>query len=285
MPLQPRTPNQQTHVVNFLHETFFKEYNEVLQHFNPMEQLELTEHFMLMMDCLGSSTQKKKIHSLKAYEQSADTLLIKYGSRFKPYTDQYFILYFLPSIIILKGYYSFYQIKNGLTKLLTTTEISAFAFLCKSTLVHKRIELLTSDAHKPIETVSAISDSNKNPSDVIEQQAAHLDYDLLLNITEQLSPFRDYFNREVDFNHCINAIAEFFSSGKAYSGEVIFVKGGIIRKLAYALGEIWRSTSNEIISMQYLMLYTRLFSIFNKQKLDESNIFCNNLYKYSISKT
>lgn len=286
MPLYPRIFTHEKNAIQFLGQVFFKDYNEVMTHYTPIEQLELTEHFIEMMNCLEKFASNAHITLVNAYEQSADALLIKYGSRFKPYTEKCFIGYFLlPLLLLAKGYYSEEQIRNGLAKPASKLEIAGFVFLSRSKLMQNRIELLINDAHKPIEKVISITDSNDVLNEDIESNASISSCDLHLNITEQLLPYRSYFNREADFNHCIAIVAQFFSTGKAYSGEVIFVKGGIIKKLAFALGEIWRSTTNEIISIEYLILYTRLFSIFNKAELDQSNIFCNNLYKYSISKT
>jgi hypothetical protein len=104
-------------------------------------------------------------------------------------------------------------------------------------------------------------------------------------VVSKLAHFKDSFTNEADFQKAIETIAQFLDSGKTYEGEVLFVKGGIIKKLAFALGEIWRSSSNDIISAEYLRLYTQLFSVFSKFDIDDSNIFSNNLYKYSISKT
>lgn len=64
-----------------------------------------------------------------------------------------------------------------------------------------------------------------------------------------------------------------------------FVKKGNIKNLAFSLGEVWKSRTNDIITHAYLQFYIDTFSVFSKQKLDSKSVFSNNLYKYSISRT
>jgi hypothetical protein len=290
MRLPPLSRFTKENAVSFLTKTFFKEHDEVMLHFNPSEQLELTEHFIQMMDCLSAfahSLEKKlEPKHTEEYLAAADVLLIKYGSKFKPYTDKYFVNYFiLPLLLIVKEYYTEDEVRRGEAKPLQSADAKALAFICKAKLFQNRIVLLTSDAHKVLNQPIATEATQIKMKESMEYSKDALDLHLVLMIKEQLLPFKTYFNKEADYHLAVQAIAQFFYDRKPYSGEVLFVKGGIIRKLAYALGEIWRSTSNEIISVEYLMLYIRLFSIFNKNVIDETNVFSNNLYKYSISKT
>ncbi len=104
-------------------------------------------------------------------------------------------------------------------------------------------------------------------------------------IVQHLDNLRSAFNSEEDFAIAVNSINSFFTSGKVTINKPVFVKNGNIKNLAFAMGEIWRSQQNEIITYEYLLLYKKLFSIFKNQNLDKHNLFGNNLYKYSISKT
>jgi hypothetical protein len=104
-----------------------------------------------------------------------------------------------------------------------------------------------------------------------------------------LTEYKSEFNNETDFNNVVIAICRFLKDEKINFQTPVFVKNGNIKKIAFAMGEIWRSNenkkANEIITYEYLMLYKKLFSIFNNQTVDENKIFSSNLYKYSITKT
>lgn len=105
------------------------------------------------------------------------------------------------------------------------------------------------------------------------------------DVLKYLEEFKDEFKSVSDFNVAVDAIASYFHSGNISLKTPVFVKNGNIKKIAFAMGEIWREISNDIINHNYLKLYKQLFSIFGDQNLDENNVFGNNLYKYSVSKT
>lgn len=293
MRLKPLNSLNKENPVAFLTKKFFKEQDAVMQELRPLEQLEITEHFLEMMDCLEQLADNLTLlnggKSADQYIESADALLIKYGSRFKIYTEQNFIQYFLPPmVLIVKGYYESDELQRGEAEPLSLEEVRALAFLCKSQLNQNRIALLTSDAHLlPIDSELAID--LEQVEKVYNQQSDLLNTSsnkkLLLMVNDKLSPFKDSFNSFADYTLSVQAITHFLNLDKAYLGEVLFVKSGVIKKLAFALGDIWRSYSNEIISAEYLQLYTRLFSIYSKIEIDQSNLFSNNIYKYSTSKT
>lgn len=104
-------------------------------------------------------------------------------------------------------------------------------------------------------------------------------------IVKHLGEYKAAFNSESDYLKAVNAISSFFQAKQNTIKEPLFVKNGNIKNIAYAMGEIWRSKENKIITIEYLQLYKQVFSIFKNQKLNKSNIFSNNLYKYSITKT
>lgn len=103
-------------------------------------------------------------------------------------------------------------------------------------------------------------------------------------ISDKLEPYKSIFLNETDYEKAISEIANFFL-GKSNIKTPIFVKNGNIKNLAFALGEIWRSNTNDIITYEYLCFYKKAFSIFQNQKLDEKHLYGCNLYKYSLSKT
>jgi hypothetical protein len=104
-----------------------------------------------------------------------------------------------------------------------------------------------------------------------------------------LTEYKSEFNNETDFNNVVIAISRFLKDEKINFQTPVFVKNGNIKKIAFAMGEIWRSNenkkANEIITYEYLRLYKQLFSIFRNQKINKESIFSSNLYKYSITKT
>lgn len=106
-----------------------------------------------------------------------------------------------------------------------------------------------------------------------------------LKIEEYLGELKGKFNNKEDYLKAVNFLKDFFQSGKVNISQPLFIKSGNIRKLAFALGEIWRSQKNEPITYEYLCLYKHLFTIFKDQKIDKKSMFGCNLYKYSISKT
>lgn len=290
MRLRPINSPKKEQVVTYLTKHFFKEYEEVMQGFKPEEQLKLNEHFILMMDNLfhfaseiGNKTAAKFADE---YAASVDALLVKYGSSLKTYIDKEFIQYFLPPLVLVcKGFYSQDEVERKENEALNIDDAKAFAFLCKSQLQQIRKEMLLNNM--PFADDGSVSNKESKLDSITNNAAITKEgvQKYLPIVESKLTPFKDSFTIDSDFQKAIETIAQFLDSGKTYEGELLFVKGGIIKKLAFALGEIWRSSSNDIISAEYLRLYTQLFSVFSKFDIDDSNIFSNNLSKYSISKT
>jgi len=119
----------------------------------------------------------------------------------------------------------------------------------------------------------------------IEPKIIKQDSESLKSIEPFLSHLKPAFNNEADYLKSLELVNAFFSNKTVNVNLPLFVKNGNTKNLAFALGEIWRSKSNEVISYEYLQFYKKTFSIFNSQVLDKNRLFSNNLYKYSISKT
>jgi len=102
---------------------------------------------------------------------------------------------------------------------------------------------------------------------------------------EYLKDLKGAFNTDKDYQQANTLIDNFFLGAQLNITQPIFVKGRNIKKLAFALGEVWRSKTNDVITCEYLEFYKQAFSIFKKQSIDRDNLFGCNLYKYSISKT
>lgn len=107
----------------------------------------------------------------------------------------------------------------------------------------------------------------------------------LSGINEYFENLRTAFNNDKDFRRALALIEDYFLGVEIKISEPIFVKNGNIKTLAFALGEVWRSKSNDVITYQYLEFYKQVFSIFRNQDIDRGKLFGCNLYKYSISKT
>jgi hypothetical protein len=158
---------------------------------------------------------------------------------------------------------------NGLVQAFVNKVVQALKIIIDD--IDARIEYLKSENNNNIEPAGAILEENQED-------------ELSTKIKSHLKPIENIFNNQEDFNAAVDAIKNFYSAKKIVS-KPIFVKNRNIKILAYALGEIWRSQTNNIINFEYLDFYRKTFTIFDKQKIDESTVFSSNLYKYSISKT
>jgi hypothetical protein len=99
-----------------------------------------------------------------------------------------------------------------------------------------------------------------------------------------LDELQQAFNTPADYESAVNAVTGYFVSGKTNT-QPLFVKNGNIKKLAFALGQVWRSQRNDVITYEYLNFYKNLFSVFKNQKLGRKNLQGTPLYKYSLSQT
>lgn len=104
-------------------------------------------------------------------------------------------------------------------------------------------------------------------------------------VNEYLKSLKEAFNNDADYHQANTFIENFFSGTQLNIIQPVFVKNGNIKNLAFALGEIWRSKRNDVITYEYLEFYKQAFSIFQNHSIDKNNLFGCNLYKYSISRT
>jgi len=103
-------------------------------------------------------------------------------------------------------------------------------------------------------------------------------------INFHLNELRDAFTNNTDFVDAVSRVYCYLNKiEKKTKGRPVFVKNGNIKKLAFALGNIWRHKKNEIIDYNYLVFLKKNFSIFSNQIIDKRAIHDSNLYKYLIS--
>lgn len=138
----------------------------------------------------------------------------------------------------------------------------------------KYYEHLKSIDSKTTNNINSASENGEDKADT-----------LLSSIKEKLKEFKNEFNNEQDFAKAIKILHSYFQNNEVKIDKPLFVRSGNVKKLAFALGEVWRTKRNNHITYEYLCLYKQAFSVFKEQKIDKKNVFSNNLYKYSISKT
>ena len=104
-----------------------------------------------------------------------------------------------------------------------------------------------------------------------------------VNIQNHLNDLKSEFNDKTDFENAIKRIEEYWHGNVNLTEKAIFIRNGNLKKLAYALGEIWRENSNQSISYEYLIFCKNTFTIFSNQIISKKRCFSCNLYKYMIS--
>jgi hypothetical protein len=91
---------------------------------------------------------------------------------------------------------------------------------------------------------------------------------------------------EAEYDRFFKLIFDFFD-GQVNSPlkKAIFIKKGCTKKIASALGGIYREIKSEKITYEYLMLGKENVNIFLKEKFTDKNFQKSNLYKYYTSKS
>ncbi|MCB2221553.1 MAG: hypothetical protein KQI35_14235 [Bacteroidetes bacterium] len=106
-------------------------------------------------------------------------------------------------------------------------------------------------------------------------------------VDEYLEEYKNSgFNSEEDYWSLVDIYTQFFHREDLSNINIqpIFIRQGYKKKLAYALGEIYRSFRNEKLTYEYLLLAKRGISIFSDEEFEEKNLVKSNLYKYFTSK-
>ena len=104
-------------------------------------------------------------------------------------------------------------------------------------------------------------------------------------IEDYLFSLKEAFISSKEYEQTIDTIYSFLTGQVGMAGKMIFVKNGYKKKLAFALGECYKSNRNEAISKDYLKFLKSKFTIFKGEDLDSLPLISTNLYKYVTSKT
>jgi len=131
---------------------------------------------------------------------------------------------------------------------------------------------------------------NSNDEDLpLPPSENKIDEESLARIIEAIADHLEGFKNEIpsasDFEKVCLELQHFFEGNTINITKPIFIKNGNITKLAYELGSLYKELKNEAISIEYLQLLIRLFTIYQKEKIDGKPITSTNLYKYLTTKS
>jgi hypothetical protein len=119
---------------------------------------------------------------------------------------------------------------------------------------------------------------DKDINQIIEKEGQSIN-----NIVSQVfEPYIDkLFNSKEDYNYAKQLLTSFFEGTCKKNSKPVFIKNNNIKNLASILGEIWRNTSNDNITYEYLTFSIESFSNLKSQKVNKKDIFSSNFYKYT----
>ncbi len=108
----------------------------------------------------------------------------------------------------------------------------------------------------------------------------HSDKEKLKLIEAHLSEIKERaFNNLEDYNKAVNTVYNYFT--KSLTAKTpIFVRNRNKKRLAGALGEIWKKLKSKQFDYSFLLFVKNSFSNFSNEKVNKKNIKDSNLYKY-----
>lgn len=136
---------------------------------------------------------------------------------------------------------------------------------------------------KLVNLLNEIDDNPNKEKDIIEENDTN-DY-LKSTIEDYFDEIKEAFRGEADYKRAVEILASFFKGKLIQFKQRIFVKKGFKKRLAFVLGEVYRSQRNEPLNFEYLDFSRTLFSIFENENIQDTQINKTNLYKYFTSKT
>ena len=87
-------------LVPLLAKKFTAQYRDVIKHYQSEQQLELTEHLLVVLEFLKQWANGYENTAYPELEAKEAVLLKKYGKLLKPYKDYHFEKYFDTSIVL-----------------------------------------------------------------------------------------------------------------------------------------------------------------------------------------
>ena len=121
----------------------------MLTAYTPIEQLELTDHLLMMMEQLSLYGQQRDNQHYLVYQAGEDALLQKYGSRFRAYYVKRFYQFFdLDLVLAEKEIYTDEAYNNLEEQSLTAEELQGVVYMCRNALHWHRTSLYLQDAGK-----------------------------------------------------------------------------------------------------------------------------------------
>ncbi|WP_157976940.1 hypothetical protein [Taibaiella helva] len=161
MPGQERKQYSSQQISSLLARRFVRDYEDMLTAYTPTEQLELTNHLLMMLEQLNRYSQQREEKYYQAYYAKEDALLQKYGSRFQAYHSKRFYQYFYLDLLLAETDIYTDEEYNGLEEQSVTPEqMQAVVTMCNNVLYWHRTNLYLQDA-------------GKEPQEIVQNEAAN----------------------------------------------------------------------------------------------------------------
>lgn len=155
MPEQEVKEPSRLQIPSLLARRFVQEYEAMLAAYAPVEQLELTDHLLMMMEQLSGYASERDEQYYLLFQKQEDTLLQKYGSRFHAYRNQNFYVYFdFDQVLSEKEIYTDEQYNALDEQAVRPGEVLAFISMCRNVLFRHRTNLYLQDVGKDPQEVA-----------------------------------------------------------------------------------------------------------------------------------
>ncbi|WP_076382643.1 hypothetical protein [Filimonas lacunae] len=130
-------------VVPLLAQQFVKDYDAIMEEYQPAEQLAITEHLLQLLN-LARQEEITTDMFWHQYREREEVLLSRYGKKLKPYIEKRFQVYFYyTEVLVEKAVYStgVYNSLPPAEQGLTVNEIGQFLQVCHNVLDRARYHL------------------------------------------------------------------------------------------------------------------------------------------------
>jgi hypothetical protein len=151
-----------------LAQRFIRDYDEVIKSFSGKDKLNITEHFLQVLQLQEQYQQTKEEADYKKYVAVEEDLLRQYGAALKPYRAKQFYVYFDAGLVLIeKGIYNA-EVFNQLPPKeqdLPLNAMEQFIHICTNTLQRERDNLLLSGVSVTNDTINAKEGAALNGKD------------------------------------------------------------------------------------------------------------------------